>query len=86
MKIALGRKLLVEEIDLILPKAILILDLKVKEIITAQVVSIGSDVDNGISLYDIVYIKANAGIKLDINGEELISIWQDEVIAAWREE
>ena len=83
---ALGKRILVNKVDLKPPKGSLLLIMpKDDELITAIVISIGCEVDDNLDFGDVVYIPQNCGIEVEINGIECLSIVEANVIAAWKD-
>ena len=81
---AAGKRLVVRELEE--PEEIkngLILPNKKKEQVRAEVISMGTEVDNMISLHDIVYLMPEHGIPILINGQPYLSIVENQVLAAF---
>lgn len=82
---AVGKRLVVREIvehdekvgNLILNKR--------KDQVRAEVMSFGSEVDKSISLHDIVILPPETGIQIKINGEDYLSINENQILATWQD-
>ncbi len=54
--------------------------------IRAQVIAIGSEIDENIELHDLVYLLSGSGVEVEINGELYLSVVENQILAAWRDE
>jgi co-chaperonin GroES (HSP10) len=83
---ALGKRIIVEVVNLETPKASLLLIVPTgKELITARVIAVGSEVDHNVDYLDIVYLYPGTGREVKIDGSEYLSITEDQVLAAWKD-
>lgn len=81
---ALGKRIIVEVVDLEVPVASKLLIVpNEKKLQTARVVSYGGEIDDGLEYGDIVYIYPGSGREVKIDGSEYLSITEDQVLAAW---
>jgi co-chaperonin GroES (HSP10) len=87
MILAAAKRLVVKEIvsDEVPQKGLLILPTK-KEQVLAVVVATGIEVDQQIKPNDLLYLPDNTGIPLEIEGEEYLSIVENQILAIVRED
>jgi co-chaperonin GroES (HSP10) len=62
-------------------KSVLILPTQ-RDQVRAVVVSVGSEVDKNIKTGDIVYLPLDTGIQVEIWGQEMLSITENQILAA----
>lgn len=67
------------------PKSFLIVPKK-KEQVRAQIVAMGTEVDQNLDIDDVVFLPADTGIELEIDGERYLSISENQILAAIKEE
>lgn len=65
-------------------KSVLILPSK-KDQVRAFVIAMGSEVDDGLEVGDVVYLPTDTGIHVDINGEKYLSISENQILAAFKD-
>ncbi len=80
---ALGKRVIVQKVDLEIKKGSLLLE--AKNYYTAFVMAYGGDVDVAIDVGDIVYIGNSHGFSLEINGSSFISVHEESILAAWKD-
>lgn len=67
------------------PKSFLIVPKK-KEQVRAQIVAMGTEVDQNLDIDDVVFLPPDTGIELEIDGERYLSISENQILAALKEE
>lgn len=83
---ACAKRLVVIELeDQEQPHSFLIVPKK-KEQVRAQIVAMGTEVDQNLDIDDVVFLPADTGIELEIDGERYLSIAENQILAALKEE
>jgi co-chaperonin GroES (HSP10) len=86
MIIAAGKRLVVKElVEQEVSKGGLILPNK-RDQVRACVISAGTEVDREIKADDIVYLPPDTGIEIKIEGEDYLSIVENQILAVIRED
>lgn len=82
---AVGKRIIVEPIDLSPKKESFLILPNQKQPCTVLVVAVGSEVDKNIDIGMVLYLPDDCGIPVEINGETYLSIVENQVLAAWKD-
>ena len=82
---AVGKRLVVKELEPVEEKKTILIIPHKKEQVIAEVIAIGSEVDSNVELHDWVYLPDNTGVPFQCEGEVYLSINENQVLAAYKD-
>lgn len=82
---ALGKRIIVDIVNLQIKKPNRLILPNEKDPYTAYVIAMGSEVDDNLEVGDVVHLQEDVGFPVEINGQTYLSVSEMHVMAAWKD-